>query len=141
MVPLTSTTAIAATYSTLLNPLLSLFSSTVSSLTTLIKRNLHRHTFLALSTYTALSSLQERWDDVIIRRSQKDPSGNTKIPNELKECLNILRGTCLRSFPEYLADLKMATISRGGEVNTSPADFTRSVSQQPSFILGIALLN
>ena len=69
-----------------------------------------------------------------MRRSQKDPGGNSKVPNELKECLNILRATCLRSFPEYLVDLKMATISNGGEVNTSPAKFTTNVSNTRRFL-------
>jgi exocyst complex protein 7 len=38
-----------------------------------------------------------------------------------------LRGVCLRSFPEFLADLKLAGLGKGGEVGTGCADFTMTV--------------
>ncbi|KAG2739123.1 hypothetical protein P692DRAFT_20387525 [Suillus brevipes Sb2] len=48
LAPLSSDTLIASTYDTLLTLLLTLFSDTLSSLTSLIKRSLHRYTLQAL---------------------------------------------------------------------------------------------
>ena len=53
--------------------------------------------------------------------------------NELKEGLNSLKGVCLRSFPEFLADIKMAGLPKSGpptlDIGTGIADFTLTVSQ------------
>lgn len=131
LAPLPATQQLASTFATLLAPLLTLFSSTLSSLTMLIKRYLHKHTFLALSTYAALTSLQARWDDTMVRRAARGA-------NELKEGLHGLRGICLRSFPEFLADIKLAAMPKGGgEIGTGVADFTVSVSKDAALTINL----
>ena len=121
LAPLPGQTLISTTFSTLLLPLISLFNSTLSSLSSLIKRSLHKYTFLALSAYSSLSTQQSRWDDLLTRRGERKE-------NELKDGLHALRGVCLRSFPEFLADLKVTALGKGGELGTGLADFTVSVS-------------
>jgi exocyst complex protein 7 len=111
------------TYNTLLTPLLSLFSNTPSSLISLIKRSLHKYTFLALSSFESLSSLQRRWDELLQRRG----TDARRETNELKDGLLALRGVRLRSFPEFLADIKLAAVSKGGDSSTGLADFTLMV--------------
>ncbi|KAK7685041.1 hypothetical protein QCA50_011877 [Cerrena zonata] len=71
LAPLPTTSAIEQTYQTLISPLLSIFSSTMSSLSALIKRSLHKYTFLALSVYASLSAAQANWDDIMCRRAGK----------------------------------------------------------------------
>ncbi|KAI0280138.1 exocyst complex component exo70 subunit [Russula aff. rugulosa BPL654] len=117
LAPLPGQAHLPATYATLLTPLTTLFNTTLSSLSTLIKRSLHNYTFHALASYAALSTCQDRWDDLITRRAERKE-------NELKEGLHALRGVCLRSFPEFLADLKLAGTWKGGEMGTGCADFT-----------------
>jgi exocyst complex component 7 len=65
-------------------------------------------------------ALHSQWDDVLARR------GPEAQGNELKDGLGILRAVCLRSFPEFLADLKMAAMGRGAET-TGLADFVINV--------------
>jgi exocyst complex protein 7 len=112
-----------STYNTLLTPLLSLFSESVSSLIALIKRSLQKHAFLALSTFESLSALQPRWDVLLERRG----ADARRDRNELKEGLHALRAVCLRSFPEFLADVKLGALEKGGETSTGLADFTITV--------------
>ncbi|KAJ6554308.1 exocyst complex component, exo70 subunit [Mycena capillaripes] len=123
--PLSSPNVVASSYNTLLNPILSLFSTTLTSLISFIKRSLHKYAFLALASYDALLDLQPRWDTLLARRG----SENAKA-NELKDGLGTLRGVCLRSFPEFLADIKMASLAKGVpgglETSTSVADFVVS---------------
>ncbi len=47
--------------------------------------------------------------------------------NEFRDGLQSLRNVCLRSFPEFLADVKMASMGKGGELGTTLADFVVSV--------------
>lgn len=115
--------SLASTYNTLLTPLLTLFSNTISSLISLIKRSLQKYAFLALSAFESLSMLQRRWEALLDRRGADSRRGN----NELKEGLQALRAVCLRSFPEFLADVKMAALGKGGETSTALADFTVTV--------------
>ena len=119
------------TYSSLLTPLLTLLASSFSQLNTKVKRALHQHTFLALSAYANLDNVDvsRRWDDIIVRRSG---SGSATLNvNALKEGLHSLRAVCLRSFPEFLADVKMAAVPPGnGEIGTDVADITRTVSDR-----------
>lgn len=115
--------ALGPTYNTLLTPLLTLFSNTISSLISLIKRSLHKYTFLALSSYESLSSLQPRWGELLQRRGMDA----RREKNELKDGLQALRGVCLRSFPEFLADIKLAAMGKGGDISTGLADFTLKV--------------
>ncbi|KAG0697424.1 Cullin repeat-like-containing domain protein [Suillus ampliporus] len=118
LAPLSSNSLIASTYDTLLTPLLTLFTDTLSSLTSLIKRSLHKYTFHALSAFSALSMSQSRWESVLARRGREG--------NELRDGLNAIRGVCLRSFPEFLADLKLAAAGKGGDLSVSLADITVS---------------
>jgi exocyst complex protein 7 len=108
----------ALTYATLVNPLVNLFSSTLSSLSALIKRSLPKYTFLALACYESLSVLQPLWDDAFTRGRRDN--------NELKEGLHSLRAVCLRSFPEFLADIKLAATGKGND-STGLADVVMSV--------------
>ncbi|GJE99593.1 exocyst complex component EXO70 [Phanerochaete sordida] len=122
LAPLPTQSVLSTTFATLITPLVNLFSTTLSSLSGLIKRSLHKYTFLALSAYASLSSLQARWDDVMCRRSGRKE-------NELKDGLHSIRAACLRSFPEFLADLQAAALGKGGELSTGLADFTLSTVQ------------
>ncbi|KLO10611.1 hypothetical protein SCHPADRAFT_906774 [Schizopora paradoxa] len=116
-----------AAYCTFLTPLLSLVSSALNQLTTRVKRALQQHAFLALAAYARLSSpnVSQRWDDIISRRSGKSARDQAAISgkkadintNTLKEGLHSLRAVCLRSFPELLADIKLAAIPKGGAVD------------------------
>lgn len=122
-------TQIQAAYCTFLTPLLSLVSSSLTQLTTRVKRALQQHAFLALAAYARLSSpnVQQRWEDIISRRSGKYGAGRDQgglqgkksdiNVNVLKEGLHSLRAVCLRSFPEFLADIKLAAIPKGGTVD------------------------
>jgi hypothetical protein len=57
--------------------------------------------------------------------------GNVGTGDELKDGLAALRGVCLRSFPEFLADVKVAAMSKGGDTSTGLADFTLTVHFSP----------
>jgi exocyst complex protein 7 len=120
LTPISPPTLLAPTYATLLAPLLTLFSSTLLALALLIKKALHKYTFLALAAYDSLLELHPRWDAVLARR------GSEAQGNELKDGLQTLRSVCLRSFPEFLADLKLGAMGRGGET-TGLADFAVNV--------------
>ena len=120
LTPISTPTLLAPTYAALLAPLLNLFSSILGSLTTLIKKTLYKYTFLALAAYDALLDLQPQWDAVLARR------GPEAQGTELKDGLLMLRSVCLRSFPEFLADLKLGAMGRGAET-TGLADFTINV--------------
>ncbi|KAF8067460.1 exocyst complex component, exo70 subunit [Lyophyllum atratum] len=123
LTPIASPTMLGSSYSTLLAPILSLFSTTLTSLVGLIKKSLPKYTFLALSAYESLLSLQPQWDDLLSRRGNE----TRKDTNELKDGLHTLRAVCLRSFPEFLADLKLGALGKGGElVTTGLADFAIS---------------
>ncbi|CCM01344.1 uncharacterized protein FIBRA_03394 [Fibroporia radiculosa] len=119
LVPLPSAANIASTYNTLITPLVSLFSSTLSSLSTQVKRSLHKYTLLALSLFSCLTSHQTQWDEVMCRPGNRNE-------NELKEGLQGIRATCQRSFPEFLADIKIAASSNRGELSTGVMDVTQT---------------
>ena len=97
----------------------------------LIKKALHKYTFLALAAYEALLALQSQWDAMLARR------GSEGRGNELKDGLGTLRAVCLRSFPEFLADLKMGAMGRGAE-STGLADFAINVGV--FFLEGLGVL-
>ncbi|KAI6028869.1 Cullin repeat-like-containing domain protein [Pisolithus orientalis] len=126
LAPLSSPSLLASTYDTLLTPLLQLFTDTNSSFTSLVKRSLHKYTFHALSTYSALASSQVQWEALLARRGE-----GRKDANELRDGTNAIRGVCLRSFPEFLADLKLAATGsgKGGELGVGLADFVVSAVQ------------
>ena len=121
LAPIPTSSLVATTFSSLITPLISLFKSTISSLNTSIKRNLQKHTFLALSAYTSLSQLETHWDDLMCRRAGRRE-------NELKDALSSLRSVCLRSFPELIANIKAEAMGKGGELSTNVVDFVTSVS-------------
>jgi exocyst complex component 7 len=107
----------------------------MSSLIALIKRSLHKHTFLALASYESLLALKPLWDGLLARRGseavRKDKEGN-----ELKDGMHSLRAVCLRSFPELLADVKLAAMGKSGELSTGVADITISVRHFPVYFYG-----
>ncbi|KAH7922923.1 hypothetical protein BV22DRAFT_1036983 [Leucogyrophana mollusca] len=123
LAPLPSSSLLASTYDALLTPLLTLFTDTLSSLTSLIKRSLHKYTFHALAAYSSLATSQTRWEVLFSRRGDA-----RRDANELRDGLNAIRGVCLRSFPEFLVDLKMAATApgKGGELSVGLADITVS---------------
>lgn len=119
--PLASLTFLEGTFGALLTPLCALFGSTLSQLTSLLKRSLHTHTFFALSSYDQLSALQPRWEEVINARA-------SRREHELRDGVHAIRAACVRSFPEFLADIKAAGLGpKNGEMTTDVADFTISV--------------
>ncbi|CAL1708427.1 unnamed protein product [Somion occarium] len=122
LAPLSTPSAIESAYATLISPLLSIFTSTLSSLSALIKRSLHKYTFLALSVYSSLSSAQTRWEEVMCRRANRRE-------NELKDGLHSIRASVLRSFPEFIADIRAAALGKSGELSTGLTDFTLSTIQ------------
>ena len=122
--PLSSPQVVASAYGTLMVPILKLFNSVLVQLLTLVKKALHKYNFLALSAYEGLLSLQPHWNDLLSRRGLD----HAEDKNELKEGLVALRALCLRSFPEFLADLKMGTIPKGSDTSTELMDFTVSAS-------------
>ncbi|KAF8325711.1 Cullin repeat-like-containing domain protein [Amanita rubescens] len=124
LAPLTSGQLVAQAYGALLSPILGLFGTTLGSLIGLIKRSLHKHTFLALSTYEALLKLLPRWESLL---NLREGGGGS---NEVKEGLNSLRAVCLRSFPELIADIKSGATSKNNaglaEYTGAVTDFTQS---------------
>ncbi|KAM6492030.1 exocyst complex component, exo70 subunit [Amanita muscaria] len=119
LAPLTSQQLITTAYATLLSPIIALFTSTLNSLINLIKRSLHKHTFLALSTYESLLKLQSRWEALLALR-------DTTSTNEIKDGLNSLRAVCLRSFPEFIADIKLSVNTKN---NVNAAEYTGAVTE------------
>lgn len=114
--------ALSSTYASLISPMISLFSSTLSSLNALIKRSLNKNTLLALSAFSSLSTAQSRWDDVMCRRAGRKE-------NELKDSLHTIRAACLRSFPELIADIRAAANGRSAELSTGLAEVAVSTVQ------------
>ncbi|KAI0030280.1 Cullin repeat-like-containing domain protein [Vararia minispora EC-137] len=129
LVPLQDAKSLSSTFSSLLNPILLLFSTTFSSLTALIKRALHKHTFLALSAYSAISVAQARWEKLIAVRADRHE-------NELRDALGGIKAVCLRSFPEFLADVKLASVGKTSET-TGLADFTVSTVEYMKNLLEV----
>ncbi|KAG6856157.1 hypothetical protein H0H87_007012 [Tephrocybe sp. NHM501043] len=125
LTPIANPALLASSYGTLLAPILKLFNTTLTSLVTMIKKSLPKYTFLALSAYEYLLALQPEWSELLSHRSSE---GQTrKDSNEIKDGLQTLRSVCLRSFPEFLADLKLGAMGKGGELfTTGLADFTVS---------------
>ncbi|PPQ65719.1 hypothetical protein CVT26_000336 [Gymnopilus dilepis] len=104
-------------YGALLAPLLRLFGSVLGQLVALTRKELHRYNFLALAAYQGLLGLQRGWEEVLSRR---EGGGGEK--NEIKDGIASLRAICLRSFPEFLADIKLAGVSRSAPGTAGAAD-------------------
>jgi len=118
---------IASTFAVLLAPILKIFGQILGQLVALTKKHLQQYSFLALSAYEGLLSLQPHWDELLSRRG----SDYVQEKNELKDGLQNLRALCLRSFPEFLADIKLAAagrdVSKGMDSSSKLTDFTISV--------------
>ena len=121
---------LAGAFASLLTPLLTMLSTSLTQLTNRVKRALQANTFLALSAHSYLASvgMTQRWDEAIRRRA----NGSTANVNALKEGLHSLRAVCLRSFPEFLVDIKQASIPRG-EITADIADITYTVRLPPIY--------
>lgn len=50
-----------------------------------------------------------------------------RTENELKDGLHSLRASCLRSFPEFIADIRLAANGKGGEFSTGLHEVTSTV--------------
>jgi exocyst complex protein 7 len=78
---------------------------------------------MALAVYSSLSQLQDRYTDIMLRRTgRKD--------NDLSTGIHALKGVCIRSFPELLLEIKTPAMSPPtatpgrGEIGTGIADVT-----------------
>jgi len=98
--------------------MLNLFGTVLNQLTTLIKKSLQKHNFLALSAYDALLQQQHSWEEVLSRRG----SEYFDDKNELRDGLQALRQICLRSFPEFLVDLKLGANNRDLDTSVKVVD-------------------
>jgi exocyst complex protein 7 len=116
LAPLPSNTNIQPTFSTLLAPLVTMTSTTFTHFITLIKGSLSKHTFLALAAYEALGNVQLNWSDVVHKTGRKE--------DEVKDSVNSLRAVCLRSFPEFLLDVRAAGTKTNVEVGTGLHEIT-----------------
>ena len=128
--PLSNPQVVASAYGSLMAPILKLFNSVLAQLLTLVKKALHKYNFLALSVYEGLLSLQPHWNDLLSRRGPD----HAEDKNEFKDGMLALRALCLRSFPEFLADLKLGAMARGSDTGTKLMDFTVSVSVSVSLL-------
>ncbi|KAF9443168.1 exocyst complex component, exo70 subunit [Macrolepiota fuliginosa MF-IS2] len=118
--PLTSPVLIASAYGILLNPILKLFGTVLGQMLTLIKKSLQKYNFLALSAYDALLQQQPAWEEVLARRG----SEYLDDKNELRDGLQSLRQVCLRSFPEFLVDLKLGANNRDSDTSVKVVELT-----------------
>jgi len=104
----------------MLAPILKSFHSVFTQLLTLFKKALHKYNFVALSAYDGLLSLQPLWNDLLSRQGQD----HAEDKNEIKDGMLAPRAICLRSFPEFLADLKMGATTRGSDASIKLMNFT-----------------
>ncbi|KAE9407606.1 hypothetical protein BT96DRAFT_986598 [Gymnopus androsaceus JB14] len=98
---LASASQLATHFGNLLNPLVSLLNTTVTSLVAFSKRSLQKYGFLVLSAYEALLELQPTWDEV----------------------------SSLRDVPETLADIKLSSAGRAGDTSTALLDASMEAVQ------------
>ncbi|EKM76443.1 hypothetical protein AGABI1DRAFT_63122 [Agaricus bisporus var. burnettii JB137-S8] len=118
--PLTTATSIASAYGILLAPMLRLFRGVLGQLSALIKKSLQKFNFLALSAYDALLKQQSAWEEILSLRSPEYQDDKS----DLREGLQSLRQICLRSFPEFLVDLKLGANDRGSDTSVRLAELT-----------------
>ncbi|KAF8318713.1 hypothetical protein DL93DRAFT_2132943 [Clavulina sp. PMI_390] len=117
LAPIQYPSALSTTFGLIMQSMVSVFQSIFSAFTALAKRSVRRYLQLAFSTYTELSALQGRWDEVVRQRAGRKQ-------NELADSLHSLRAICLRIFPEAIADIKMALNNpqaKAMETNTAVA--------------------
>ncbi|KAI5121110.1 hypothetical protein M0805_002783 [Coniferiporia weirii] len=124
---LPSNQQLTGTFSALITSLLALLQGSFTQLTGRVKRALQRNAFLALSAYAHLvrADVARRWDDAVRWRTGAVAGEGV---NALKEGLHSLRAVCLRSFPEFLADVRAASVQgTSGELGTDIAEITETV--------------
>ncbi|KAG9085523.1 hypothetical protein FS749_004353, partial [Ceratobasidium sp. UAMH 11750] len=120
---LTGRDSIKECFEVITRPLVTSFTSSLSNLSSIVKRNLQNNIFMALAIYSSLSEAQDQYTDIILRRTgRKD--------NDLSTGIHALRGVCIRSFPELLLEIKTPAMSPPtatpgrGEIGTGIADVT-----------------
>ncbi|KAG8886158.1 hypothetical protein FRB97_007196 [Tulasnella sp. 331] len=116
------TTLIQQSFGSLCAPLFSMFSLTISAIQAAVKKSLLTHVWLALQLWASLTALQPVWDEVMRKRTGRKE-------NELSEIVHAVRGVCLRSFPEFIMEIKLAASpapsARQVELGTGTADVTK----------------
>ena len=73
--------------------------------------------------------MQRRWEDTVRRAAGSSKDSGPVSAGALRDALASLRSVCLRSFPEFLADVKLAAVPRtpGVDLGTGIADLTETV--------------
>ena len=108
-------------------PISSLTNTLQSSIST-IKRSLSTHTFFALDLYRRLQQCQSKWEGITTRclsMTHTPSSPETKdLQTPLHQPIATLRSLILRSFPEFLVDIKSTP---GNGTTSSISDSTHSV--------------
>lgn len=113
-------TMVDQAFASLIAPLLAMATSMLSTVQSSIKKSLLTHVWFGIGLFGALASLQPAWDDVMRSKAGRDE-------NELADWNNALRGVCLRSFPEFLLEIKQAGASVRRELGTGVADISKQV--------------
>jgi exocyst complex component 7 len=115
-----SSTGLTSIFSSPVN----LLSDLLTTQTSIIRKSLSIHTFYALELYQSLLRIQPRWEEAC-----RDWTGDLKALTMIGDASTVLRGVCLRSFPEILVDVKnpppASRVSDGPSVGV--ADVTYSV--------------
>ena len=108
---------------------LSLVTSTLQPTLNTIKKALSSHTFVALDLYQSLIRVQNKWDPALTKCLRMTDAHMASEPvKELAAAIttpiSTLRGLVLRSFPEFLVDIRMA--SGGPSTSSAISDSTHS---------------
>jgi exocyst complex protein 7 len=111
----------AKSLASIFNPSLNLFEDVLTSQIATIKKSLAASTFYAFGLYQTLLQHENDWQEVTAELDFDPP-----VPTLLAETANTLRGTCLRSFPEVLVDIRTSHSSAKGD-SSSTADVTYRV--------------
>ncbi|OCF55156.1 hypothetical protein L486_07267 [Kwoniella mangroviensis CBS 10435] len=118
-------TLLLRTLSSPIEILLRILQPTINS----IKKSLSSQTFIALDLYTSLSSIQQSWENILTKCLNMTQTSLSIM--EVKEVLTVLnqpvstlRSLCLRSFPEFLVDIRTTRID--STLTSSIADITYS---------------
>lgn len=95
----------------------------------IIKKALSSHTFSAIELYQSLSRTQAKWDVVLTKcfsmvHTDVGSSGARELQTALTTPLSTLRGLVLRSFPEFIVDIR--TTSGGPSTTSAISDTTHS---------------
>ncbi|EUC65386.1 exocyst complex protein Exo70, partial [Rhizoctonia solani AG-3 Rhs1AP] len=114
---------IKETFEIITRPLVSVFSSSLSTLSSLVKKTSRTTSLWHWQFILHYPISQERYTDIMLRRTgRKD--------NDLSTGIHSLKGVCIRSFPELLLEIKTPAMSPPtatpgrGEIGTGIADVT-----------------